>query len=103
MNKADLIERIYNKQKLFSERDITLAVGFIIEQMSEALANDERIEMRGFGTFTVHKLKPHTGRNPKTGELVQLGERRIPHFKPGKALKEKVNKMAERTISLLHK
>ncbi len=93
MNRSDLIERIYNKQRAFtSEKDIALAVGVVIQEMSEVLASGGRVEIRGFGSFSVRRLAPHVGRNPKTGDPVQLNERRIPRFKPGKALREKINK-----------
>lgn len=92
MNKSDLIECICADQKLFTEKDIKLAVNSIMEQMSQALIEDDRIEIRGFGSFAVHKLMPYTGRNPKTGEVVALGKRHIPRFKPGKELRDKVNK-----------
>ena len=63
----------------------------MLERMSEALASGERIEIRGFGSFTLHFREPRIGRNPKTGESVALPGRYAPHFKPGKELRERVN------------
>ncbi len=64
----------------------------MIEQMSQALATGNRIEIRGFGSFSLHYRPPRIGRNPKTGEAVQLTGKYVPHFKPGKELRERVNK-----------
>ena len=67
------------------------AVKHILELMSEALANGKRIEIRGFGSFSLHYRPPRMGRNPKTGEAVALAGKNVPHFKPGKDLRERVN------------
>lgn len=91
MNKSDLIEQVTSSQELLSEKDIKLAVDSIIEQMSKSLADNRRIEIRGFGSFALHELAPHLGRNPKTGTRVHLGYRYTAHFKPGKALKARAN------------
>jgi integration host factor subunit beta len=63
----------------------------MIEQMSQALASGERIEIRGFGSFSLHYRPPRVGRNPKTGDAVELVGKHVPHFKPGKELRERVN------------
>ena len=68
-----------------------LAVKTIIEQMSQTLASGERIEIRGFGSFSLHYREPRLGRNPKTGETVELSGKYVPHFKPGKEMRERVN------------
>jgi len=91
MTRSDLVEVLEQEQNQLSERDIELAVKTMLERMSEALASGERIEIRGFGSFTLHFREPRTGRNPKTGESVALPGRYAPHFKPGKALRERVN------------
>ena len=91
MTKADLINLINRHQHKIPAKDIELAVNLILDIMTEALANGERIEVRGFGAFSIRELKPRMGRNPKTGESVALGSRRSIHFKPGKELKEGVN------------
>ncbi len=70
--------------------DISLSVKELINTMSSAIASGERIEIRGFGSFTLRERKPRMGRNPKTGESVALGIKYAPHFKPGKDLKERV-------------
>lgn len=91
MTKSDLIEIISEKQSLLNYRDVELAVKLILGQMSNSLAGGERIEIRGFGSFTLHHRPPRVGRNPKSGESVELGEKFVPHFKPGKELRDRVN------------
>lgn len=91
MTKSDLIERIAATQTQLSQKDVELAVKTMIEQMSHCLSNGERIEIRGFGSFSLHYRAPRTGRNPKTGESVTLSGKHVPHFKPGKELRERVN------------
>ncbi len=91
MTKSDLIDAITLKQTQLFQRDIDLAVKTILEQMIEALERDERIEIRGFGSFSLHKRPARKGRNPKTGETVILPKKFVPHFKPGKELRERVN------------
>lgn len=91
MTKSELVERIATKQDQLSVRDIELAVKALLEQMTQALADGERIEIRGFGSFALNYRAPRTGRNPKTGESVVLEGKYVPHFKPGKELRERVN------------
>lgn len=91
MTKSELIEIIAAKQSQLSVKDVELAVKTLIEQMSETLAAGERIEIRGFGSFSLHFRPPRIGRNPKTGEAVALSGKYVPHFKPGKDLRERVN------------
>ncbi|MDX9874438.1 MAG: integration host factor subunit beta [Spongiibacteraceae bacterium] len=91
MTKSELIERIAARQTQLSLKDVELAVKAVLEQMSQTLAAGERIEIRGFGSFTLHYREPRLGRNPKTGETVQLAGKYVPHFKPGKELRERVN------------
>lgn len=97
LTKSELIERISARQTQLSPRDVELAVKTIIEEMADALADNRRIEVRGFGSFSLHFRNPRTGRNPKTGESVELQGKYVPHFKPGKELRERVNEamMAE--------
>jgi integration host factor subunit beta len=92
MTKSELIEAIAAKQTQLSLKDVELAVKSVIEQMSNALTASERIEIRGFGSFSLHYREPRQGRNPKTGDAVQLPGKFVPHFKPGKELRERVNK-----------
>ncbi len=96
MTKSELIEIIAAKQSQLSVKDVELAVKTLIEQMSETLAAGERIEIRGFGSFSLHYRAPRIGRNPKTGESVGLAGKYVPHFKPGKELRDRVNKGMER-------
>lgn len=92
MTKSELIEAIAAKQTQLSLKDVELAVKSVIKQMSNALTASERIEIRGFGSFSLHYREPRQGRNPKTGDAVQLPGKFAPHFKPGKELRERVNK-----------
>ncbi len=91
MTKSELIEIIAARQNQLSAKDVELAVKTLIEQMSETLATGERIEIRGFGSFSLHYRAPRIGRNPKTGESVGLAGKYVPHFKPGKELRDRVN------------
>lgn len=92
MTKSELIESLSQRQTLLSYRDVELAVKTMLELMSQALARGERIEIRGFGSFSLHYRPPRTGRNPKTGEAVPLPSKHVPHFKPGKELRERVDR-----------
>jgi len=91
MTKSELIELIAAKQNQLSGKDVELAIKTLIEQMSETLAAGNRIEIRGFGSFSLHYRAPRIGRNPKTGESVGLAGKYVPHFKPGKELRDRVN------------
>lgn len=95
MTKSDLIEALFNslarKQAQLAYKDIELAVKTMLEHMGRALAEGERIEIRGFGSFSLRYRSPRIGRNPKTGEAVTLPGKYVPHFKPGKELRERVN------------
>ncbi len=91
MTKSELIERIAARQPQLSLKDVELAVKTVLEQMSQILATGERIEIRGFGSFSLHFREPRQGRNPKTGETVELTGKYVPHFKPGKEMRERVN------------
>ncbi|GAA3958879.1 integration host factor subunit beta [Allohahella marinimesophila] len=91
MTKSELVEIIASKQPQLSVKDVELAVKTIIELMSNTLSQGQRIEIRGFGSFSLHFRAPRTGRNPKTGEPVSLPSKYVPHFKPGKELRDEVN------------
>jgi len=91
MTKSELIEIIAQKQKHLSYKDIEYSVKTMIEQMAQSLSSGERIEIRGFGSFSLHFRPPRMGRNPKTGDPVPLSGKYVPHFKPGKALRARVN------------
>lgn len=91
MTKSELIEAIARRQNHLNAKDVELAVKYLIEVMSNSLASGERIEIRGFGSFSLHFRPPRIGRNPKTGDAVALSGKYVPHFKPGKDLRERVN------------
>jgi len=90
INKKDLIEIIAKEQDQLPYRDIELSIKTIIKSMVKSLRKGERIEIRGFGSFSLRYRKPRVGRNPKSGQSVSIEERYVPHFKPGKNLKERV-------------
>lgn len=91
MTKSELIEVIATKQQHLAYRDVEVAVKTLLEHMSEALSSGHRIEIRGFGSFSLHHRPPRIGRNPKTGDPVALPAKYVPHFKPGKELRQRVN------------
>ena len=91
MTKNELIKKVQAKLKIYSQKDIAFAVQMILNSMAGALKKNERIEIRGFGTFTVRERKPRVARNPKSGGAVSLGDRRVPFFKTGKDLRLKVD------------
>ncbi len=92
MNKSELIKRMSEKLDQLTSRDVDLAVHTLIEIMSESLASGDRIEIRGFGTFSNRYRKPRSVRNPKTGEVgIHKPGKYVPHFKPGKDLKKRVD------------
>lgn len=92
MTKAELIELLTKKKSHLNKADIDLAVDCIFEHMNRALAANQRIEIRGFGSFSLRYLGPRRGRNPLTGEVLDLPERYSVHFRPGKDLKLCVDK-----------
>ena len=91
LTKSELIERIAERQDQLSLKDVELAVKLIMDQMTDTLSEGGRIEIRGFGSFSLHYRSVRTGRNPKTGDPVSLEGKYVPHFKPGKELRERVN------------
>lgn len=98
MTKSELIEILASKQNQFGYKDVEAAIKAMIEQMSLALAHGERIEIRGFGSFSLHHRPARVGRNPKTGDPVELPPKCVPHFKPGKELRERVNDSKDKGI-----
>ena len=91
MTKSELIEILAEKQIQLAYKDVELAVKTMIDHMGTTLANGERIEIRGFGSFSLHYRPPRVGRNPKTGDSVELAAKYVPHFKPGKEMRERLN------------
>lgn len=97
MTKSELINTLAEQLKHLEQADVELAVKQVLEQMTGALAHGDRIEIRGFGSFSLHYRPPRVGRNPKTGDAVALPGKYVPHFKPGKELRERVNESANGT------
>jgi integration host factor subunit beta len=91
MTKSELIELLAMRQDHLSHIDVELSVRTIIDQLGRSLSEGERIEIRGFGSFSLHRRAARIGRNPRTGEAVALPVKYVPHFKPGKALRERVD------------
>ncbi|MGL4545009.1 MAG: integration host factor subunit beta [Plesiomonas sp.] len=91
MTKSELIERLTTQQSHLSAKVVEDAIKEMLDHMGDTLANGERIEIRGFGSFSLHYRAPRIGRNPKTGDKVELEGKQVPHFKPGKELRERVN------------
>ena len=100
MTKSDLIAKLADRFPQLVAKDADFAVKMILDALSEAMAKGDRIEIRGFGSFSVNHRPPRMGRNPRSGESVAIPEKRVPHFKPGKALREAVD---ERTAELERK
>ncbi len=91
MTKSELIIKLASRQSLLSAKEVENAVKEMLEQMADTLEDGDRIEIRGFGSFSLHYRAPRTGRNPKTGSSVDLEGKYVPHFKPGKELRERVD------------
>jgi integration host factor subunit beta len=95
MTKSELIEILSARHSLLAPKDAELAVKTMLDAMSQTLAQGDRIEIRGFGSFGLNYRPPRTGRNPKTGEKVQVPKKYVPHFKAGKELRERVDLIDE--------
>jgi integration host factor subunit beta len=91
MTKSELIEKLADKFSHLSVKEVEKSIKEILELMAHSLSKGDRIEIRGFGSFSLHYRAPRVGRNPKTGESVELTGKYVPHFKPGKELRERVN------------
>jgi integration host factor subunit beta len=98
MTRSDLVAQLAERFTQITVRDTEFAVKTVLDAMSDALARGHRIEIRGFGSFSLHFRPPRQGRNPKTGEAVALAGKHVPHFKPGKDLRERVNDGAGQPI-----
>jgi integration host factor subunit beta len=92
MTRSDLVSRLAERFSQLTHRDTESAVKIVLDAMSDALARGHRIEIRGFGSFSINRRPPRVGRNPRSGEQVVVPEKLVPHFKPGKALREAVDK-----------
>lgn len=91
MVKSELIRVLSEKFPTLKEKDVEFALNCIVDQLIDALAQGERIEIRGFGSFDLHHRAPRIARNPKTGEAVQLPKKVAVHFKPGREMRDRVN------------
>ena len=90
LTRSQLVRRIAMRQKHLSQYDVQESVRLVFDYIAGGLADDDRVELRGFGTFGLRHHKPRMVINPRTGERLMLGSRRIPHFKPGKSLRDKL-------------
>ena len=90
MNKSELVEALANRKDLTYKKSEEI-VNIVFDSMTETLARGDRIEIRGFGSFVVKDYKAYVGRNPKTGEIIKVKPKRLPFFKVGKELRERVN------------
>ena len=91
MTRSDLVAALADRFGQLTHRDTEFAVKTMLDAMSDALARGHRIEIRGFGSFAINRRPPRVGRNPRSGEQVPIPEKLVPHFKPGKALREAVD------------
>jgi integration host factor subunit beta len=91
MTRSKLISHLADKHPHFTASDVVLAVKTVIDSIGNHLVKGGRIEIRGFGSFSSYTRPPRLGRNPMTGEIVPVPEKRVPHFKPGIELRERVN------------
>jgi integration host factor subunit beta len=91
MTRSDLVETLAQRFPQLGLRDSEFAIKAILDAMGQALVEGQRIEIRGFGSFSVNHRPPRIGRNPRSGLSVSIPEKRVPHFKPGKALRELVD------------
>ena len=92
VTKSELIERLAAEQFHLAPRDVEFSVNAMLAHMSRSLANGDRIEIRGFGSIGLRYRGPRSGRNPKSGERVNVPGKYVPHFKPGRLLRERVNR-----------
>ena len=93
MTKSELINRVADRVPHLTRKDEEIIVDTIFDVMTDSLSRGEGIEIRGFGSFKVKQRRDRQGRNPKTGEQVQIPAKRMPHFKVGKELYERINKI----------
>jgi integration host factor subunit beta len=99
MTKSELIACLAERYPQLVAKDVDIAVKTILDAMTDALSQGQRIEIRGFGSFSLNSRPPRIGRNPKSGDKVMVPEKRVPHFKPGKELRERVDAMVGQPIN----
>ncbi len=95
MIRSELIQKIAEENPHLFQRDVERIVNTIFEEITDAMARGDRVELRGFGAFSVKKRDARVGRNPRTGEAVQVEEKHVPFFKTGKLLRDRLNGKAE--------
>ena len=93
MTKSELVEKIMETNGFLNRKESELVVNIIFDSMAKALKNGDKVEIRGFGSFTVREREAREARNPKNGEIVKISAKRTPFFKTGKELKERVNSL----------
>lgn len=103
MTRSDIVEELASRFSQLTQQDAEFAVKAILDAMNDALVRGQRIEIRGFGSFSVSHHAPRMGRNPRNGESVAIPQRRVPHFKPGKALREAVDAEVARPVGVVAK
>src|SRR5574343_1109848 len=91
MTRSDLVNKLAERFTQLTQRDTEFAVKTMLDAMSDAMARGHRSEIRGFGSCSINRRPPRVGRNPRSGEQVTIPEKLVPHFKPGKALREAVD------------
>ena len=94
ITKSEIIELLVEKHSQLAQRDVEFAVKTVLDRLVSAFESGERIEIRGFGSFSLHHRSSRIGRNPKTGESVEVQDKFVPHFKPGKELKKRVDNIS---------
>jgi len=92
MTKSDLIEKVRERLKDYPKKDVAFAADIIFQAMTDALARDEKVEVRGFGNFTVRCRNSRKGRDPRTGAVINVASRKVPFFRVGKALRDLINR-----------
>ena len=98
MTKSELIERLSQEQPHLPPRDVEFSVNAVLDHMRRALVAGDRIEIRGFGSIGLRYRMPRTGSNPKSGEAVSVPGKYVPHFKPGRLLRERVNQVSPESV-----
>jgi integration host factor subunit beta len=91
MIKSELVYRLSNANPRLYQRDLENVLNAVLNQITDAMKRGDRVELRGFGTFSVKTRSPRTGRNPRTGATVAVGQKIFPHFKPGKEMRDRLN------------
>ncbi len=92
MTKSELIEAVSTQVRSFSKKDVEIIVDSLFQSMSESLSRGEKVEIRGFGSFKIKERDGRQGRNPKSGENIYIEPKRVPFFKAGKEIRERINK-----------